>query len=66
MGLPVWYGSGVPTGTGLLCVAKDVHVVFYGEPQVFYNPYGNPLLHTATGCATVGIAVMGNTVKAFT
>lgn len=65
LGLDLWFGTGVPDNNGVICNPQDVHVVFYGEPRVVPNPYGNPLLHSVTGIANVGIAVMGNTTKAF-
>ena len=64
-GIPIWFGSGLGSGDGLICNPKDIHVVFYGEPKVIYNPYGNPLLHSATGIAHVGVELMGNTAQKF-
>ena len=64
-GLPVWYGTGVTSEEGVIASRSYIHVVFYGEPKVVYNPYGNPLLHRATGVANVGIAVVADCAKAF-
>ena len=63
-GAEVFATNGLASGTGVLVVGKSIHVVFYGEPRVYYD-YTNPLLPAVTGRAHVGIGVMGNTAEAF-